>query len=589
MEKETLSYPKLSKFIGDNGFEKSLALKNLREIRAEFSPVFVKKLGDFLDMPFSKLYDGVNLDIPEDLDLKKLYHDKNIIFVPNHQSHADYMALNWALHDRYDTSIPIHIAGGVNLNIFPIGTMFRKSGCFFLKRKFSDDLNYKNVFEGYLYYLLKQGWPIEFFFEGGRSRTGKLMPPRFGLFSMLLDAHKVLAEQGEGKELVFVPISIMHEFVPEEKSLIKELGGGSKTKESSTQLLKLFRLLKKELGTIHIKVGHPLSKNKIIGEEIDRKSTQKLAFKCYRSVGKGMSVTPISLLSLILLDEPAGALTYEQIIEKVHNVLDYCHKMNVPVTSSLNKENLEDSVKRGLELLVNDRKIKILKKKKLLQTFYVIDQERRLELLYFKNTILHHFLVPYFMNSMLVNILNGNISTLDDLKKFLRVKRDQLKYEFYLPEIKEVIQKSLEIVNHALDREVKTIEDCLHLTGKEFYKVAAFIGGFVRSYNYIFECYYIAALTLKHFQDMKFDEDQFFKTAQEVHELEREHGQFINLLESYSIPPLKNALQYFENLGLLRNDEKEYILIDMKCTDELLQNFRKDLTDLLTFNLDIKY
>ena len=102
------------------------------------------------------------------------FKNHNIIFVPNHQSHADYLALNYAFHKDY-TDIPVHIAGGINLNIFPIGTMFRKSGCFFIRRSFTNDLNYKNTFEAYLYYLLKQGFPIEFFFEGGRSRTGKLL------------------------------------------------------------------------------------------------------------------------------------------------------------------------------------------------------------------------------------------------------------------------------------------------------------------------------------------------------------------------------------------------------------------------------
>ncbi len=589
MEKIVLSYSKLANFVGDNGLERSKALKNLKEIKAEFSPTFVKKLGDFLDMPFSKLYDGINVDIPDDLDLITLCDQYNVIMVPNHQSHADYMALNYALHEKYDNKLPIHIAGGINLNIFPIGKMFRKSGCFFIRRSFSRDLNYKNTFEAYLYYLLKQGFPVQFFFEGGRSRTGKLLPPRFGLFSMLLAAQKELEERDpDAKKMVFLPISIMHEFVPEEKSLIKELEGKKKTKESSTQLLKLFKLLKKELGTIHIKISHHIDKPEM---DLDRINVQKLAFKCYRSVGKGMSVTPISVLSLILLDEPSGALTLEQIYEKADVILRYCEMLNVPFTDSLDKENRKESIKRALELLIHDKKLKLLEKKKLVQTFYVVEKDRRLELLYFKNTILHHFLVPYFMNSMLVNIINGNLNNMDSLKKHLKTTRDLLKYEFYLPEIKEVIQKSLQICNLALgeDKKVETIEETLHLSVKDFFKVAGFIGGFTRAYNYIFEGYYVGSLTLRHFNDDHFTMDDYLKTSQEVYELESQHGRFIRFSESYSIPLLKNALLYYENIGILRKEGTKYILIDQKECDRITRLFTKDLTDLLTFNINPQY
>lgn len=592
IEEIVLSYSKLANFVGDNGLERSKALKNLKEIKAEYSPVFVKKLGDFLDLPFSKLYDGLNLEIPGDLNIMDLYRKYNMILVPNHQSHADYIALNYAIHEKFKNELPVHIAGGINLNIFPIGTMFRKSGCFFIRRSFTKDLNYKNTFEAYLFYLLKKGFPVEFFFEGGRSRTGKLLPPRFGLFTMLLNAQEELEKTDPNfKKMIFLPVSIMHEFVPEEKSLIKELEGKKKTKESSTQLLKLFKLLKKELGTIHIKFGYPLEYDS--SKEMTRLETQKLAFKCYRSVGKGMSVTPISLLSLILLDEPSGALTKEQILDKASVILNYCDALEVPYTHSLNKEKRVTSIDRALELLIQDKKIKVLEKKKLLQTFYVVEEERRLELLYFKNTILHHFLVPYFMNSMLINVINGNLTNIDDLKRHLKGIRDSLKYEFYLPEIREVIQKALAICNLSLGesskKKVSTIEDSLHLSVKEFFKVASFIGGFTRAYNYIFEGYYVGALTIKHFNDDHFTLDEYLKTAKEVHDLESQHGRFISFSESYSVPLLKNALLYFANIGILRKENEKYILIDQKGCEEIIRKFTKDITDLLTFNLNTKY
>ena len=280
-----LSYPDLQEYIGDNNLKRADCFKNLEEIRADYSPVFLKKVKDFLNVPFSRMYDGINLELPDELDLVRLSAENNIILVPNHQSHLDYIALNYALHHKYRFQLPIHIAGGINLNIFPIGTIFRRSGCFFIRRSFTNDRNYRYTFEAYIYYLLKEKIPIEFFFEGGRSRTGKLLSPRFGLFNMILDAHKVLTTQGHRWPLLFVPVSIMHEFVPEERSLVKELGGSKKQKESSTQLLKLWHFLSKQFGTIHIKVSRPISAKEIAKGTL-RRTTHHLAFKCYRSVGR---------------------------------------------------------------------------------------------------------------------------------------------------------------------------------------------------------------------------------------------------------------------------------------------------------------
>ncbi len=588
IEKIVLSYPELNQYIGDNAFERSKVLANLKEIKAEYSPSFVKKMGSFLDMPFSKLYDGINLNVAPNVDIERLAKEKCLIFVPNHQSHADYLALNYIIHTRFDGKVPVHIAGGINLNIFPIGVMFRKSGCFFIRRSFQDDNNYKLTLEAYLYYLLKEGHPIEFFFEGGRSRTGKLLPPRFGLFSMLITAHEQLVkEDPNAKPMVFVPVSIMHEFVPEEKSLIKELGGGKKEKESSTQLFKLYKLLSKELGTIHINIGSPIDKT--LSSDF-KTSIHKMAFKCYRAVGKGICVTPISLLGLILLDEPSGALTFNQILEKVKLVLIYCGHLDVEVSNSLLGDKVEKSIRRGLELLIRDKKIKVIEKDKLHQTFYAVETNRRMELLYFKNSILHHFLVPYFVNVLLISILKEEIDDLRGAKHILKQKINELKYEFYLPDIKEVIQKTLKIVSIALEREVITLEECMHLPAKDFAKISKFIGSFLRGFSYIFEGYYIAALAVKHFQDKPFDLEQISKVSKEIHDLEKEHGSFIKYPESFSLALLKNSLKFFINEGFLRRDEAgQYYQIDKKATELLIENTANDLTTLLTFNMKASY
>ena len=584
LQKVALSYPRLKKYVGDDDLKRANCFKNLKEIQADYSPLFLKKIFSFADVSFSKMYDGIHLESPPELDLLKLCQEKNVILVPNHQSHLDYLALNYILHRKHNFKIPIHIAGGINLNIFPIGIILRRLGCFFIRRSFINDRNYKYTFEAYLYYLLKENIPIEFFFEGGRSRTGKLLPPRLGLFNMILDAHDILTEQGHKSPLVFIPISIMHEFVPEERLLTKELWGGSKRKESSAQLFKLLSFFTKKFGTIHIKIGQPITKDEI-PHHYSRSRTHQVAFKCYRSVGSGIGITPMSLLGLIMLDDPSGALTYEAILKKAKNILHYCRQFGVPLTSRLNEDCMEKTLRRAIELLGKDKKIKLVKKEKLEQDFYVVEDSRRFGLLYFKNSILHQFLIPFFMNSLLINIINNHVKTLDDLKHFLKDQRDLLKYEFYLPDVKEVIKKSFEIINYALEREVKTLGDVLKLTTQEFLKVAQIISSFTRTSSYIYEGYYVGCLALKYLKGNHFNTDKFLKVVKEIHDIERKHGHIIQFNESYSIPLLKNSLKYYKNRKLLRRDGDFYLVVDSQENEELIGKLAKYLTEHLTFNL----
>ncbi|MCY4643447.1 MAG: 1-acyl-sn-glycerol-3-phosphate acyltransferase [Bacteriovoracales bacterium] len=584
LQKTILSYPPLKDYLGDDDSKKKACLKNLDEIASHYSTTFIKKIKPVVDMILSKMYDGINLEYPNDLDLLRLSKENNLIFVPNHQSHVDYIALNYAFFLKYGPKVPIHIAGGINLNIFPIGPIFRKLGCFFIRRTFSGNRNYRYTFEAYIYVLLKQGTPIEFFFEGGRSRTGRLMPPRFGLFNMILDAHRILQEEGHKRPLLFVPVSIMHEFVPEEKSLTRELGGKKKKKESGAQLIKLLRIFSKQFGTIHIKVGRPISKDEI-QEQDPHQRVYKLAFRCYRSVGAGMSLTPTSLLTLIMMDAPSGALTYESILKKTKDILDYCERFEVPTTSTLGKGDRERTMKRALELLRKDQKIKPIQKDSLNRTFYVVESDRRLELLYFKNSILHQFLTPFLINSIFIKMIDGRASTVDQLKSILKEQRDLLKYEFYLPDASEIIRKAFDIIHHAIGRKVTTFGECFELSPDELSKAVKVIHPFTSALNYIYEAHYVGCLGLKHLGNVPFTEKKFLDTAKAIHEIEHQHGRLIRFNESYSVPLLKNALKYYENRSLLKQEDPGFLVTNLEGIDDLIDYLTKYLTEHLMFNL----
>jgi glycerol-3-phosphate O-acyltransferase len=584
MEDIVLSYPKLRDRIANKSDDKQKVLKNLKEIRAELSIPFLKTFEKFLDATLPQLYDGIHF-YDNGLNLKELSDKNNIVLVPNHQSHADYVAINYIYYKNYQS--PLFVAGGNNLNIFPIGPLFRRSGCFFIRRTFANDILYKLTLEAYLYYMLLKGNPIEFFFEGGRSRTGKLLPPRFGLYQMLIEAHLAIAENLR-KPLVFVPVSIAHEYVPEQKSLTREADGAKKVKESAAQVFGLIKLFSYQFGNVHINVGKPVITD-ISAEASDLKiQTQKLALNCFVEVGRNMKVTPTSLLAMILLDEPSGALKWDEIKNKAKHIIMYCQTFHVPITDSIRPEVLEKALERSMDILIGNKKVEVIGNPTGQHVFYSIKEDSRKEILYFKNTILHHFLVPWIVHMALANIFNGHIKTVDDLKKFFINHRKQLIHEFYLPTVKEFFNRALEIVSDAIEKEIKSLEECIELTHKELYLVLAKVGIFSRACNYLVEAYYISGVTLLDLTreyNEGFKMDTFLKRNKDMFEAERKLKRIIKYSESYSVPLSKSSLEYYVHTKIVESKNGFYLLADSEKLLTMVNKMEKDLSSQLIINL----
>lgn len=581
-QKIVFSYSKLNERIKNKKSEEEKAKKILREISDLASVSALRKFEHVLDMALPKLYDGINFVPAPGMDFKKLIDENCVVLVPNHQSHADYIALNYSIFRRYTE--PVRIAGGLNLNIFPIGGLFRRCGCFFIRRSFSNDILYKLVLEGYLYSLLKEGLAIEFFFEGGRSRTGKLLPPRFGLYQMLLDAYESLPVE-ERKPLIFIPVSIIHEYLPEQKSLAKELEGGKKVPENSTQLVKLFNLFSKHFGSIHIHLGAPIAPD--FSKENIKERTQSLAFECFRAVGANMPATPTSILSLVLLDSPAQALSYEEIKLKAESLLHFCRKFKVPMTPSLDEEKMETSLKRCIEMLKGNGKLQIMSVAGG-TPFYSVAPHHRRQLLYFKNTILHHFLVPWVIGRAWLALFRGEIIEVSDLKKLFLGQRAQLKYEFYLPTVKEFLFKALDIISDSIGRKINNLEECLHLSHHELYLLAQKITLFTRCCSSITEGHYISALTVKilglEFKD-GFKMDVYLKRTREVFETEKTLARVVKFYESYNIPAMRNCLLFLENQKMVEMKGGVYLLLDRPNLDLLLKSYEQNLTNQNFYNV----
>ncbi len=583
MESTFWEYPKIQEWLQNSSKDKDEFLKIFNEIHGKFNEGLVDKTLKVLDKTLLKLYDGVHLETPYGFDLKELSEKNHIVLVPNHQSHADYIALTYMFYKTFKT--PVYVAGGINLNIFLFGSFFRNTGAFFIRRRFKDDDKYKIGFEAYIYALLKTNKIVEFFFEGGRSRTGKLLPPRFGLFHMLLEAHSKINDE---KPLMFIPVSIAHEFVPEEKAHARELEGGKKVKEKPTQVLKIFKLFNKKLGTIHIKFGDGIT---VDGFNDKRSKAQELAFECFKAVGNGMPVTPTSLLALILLDAPSGVITWDEIEEKAFSIIAFCKRFNIPLTPSLaeSDQTSKYNLNKALNILVKNNKIKIIQSENLGDVYFSIRPEERVHILYFKNMILHHFLVPALVSNAWYHLKHDNFKSVHAFRKFILLKRDELKFEFYLPSANEMFQFALEIIRYATGKNVEKLEECFDLNAEELDQIAKKVSPFSTGLSYIHECYYLAASTIEHLSKKEFNTQQFIDIYKELYNIELTHGRIVQYSESFLIPIIKNTISYFSHIQCLeRLEEDLFKVVDIGKALEAKENFARDLSINVVMNFRIK-
>ena len=257
-----------------------------------------------LDVVVHRIYAGIEIDEAGIEHVREAATKGTVIFLPSHKSHVDYLLLSYVL-EKAHIQLPL-IAAGDNLAFFPMGPIFRRGGAFFIRRSFRGDRLYAAVVDAYLRRVVRDGYAIEFFLEGGRSRTGKLLPPKFGLLSMVVDA--VLS--APDRHVTFVPVSIGYDRIVEERSYLRELRGGEKRKEDARALLRGTRVLGGFYGRVNVQFGEPLSLDRVQAEmnyrEIvtpgqRRSLVLRLGYRAMAEINRVTSVTPGAVVATALL------------------------------------------------------------------------------------------------------------------------------------------------------------------------------------------------------------------------------------------------------------------------------------------------
>ena len=296
------------------------------EIAADYSTPVVRSASFMLSHVWNRIYAGV---LVHHLDkFKEAAPGHEIVYVPSHRSHMDYLLLSYLLYDR--GIVPPHIFAGINLNLPVVGTLLRKGGAFFARRSFRGNPLYSAVFSEYMAQLVSGGYSIEYFVEGGRSRTGRLLQPKGGMISMTLRAYL----RQPRKPVLFQPIYIGYEKLMEGNSYLDELTGRPKEKESIWALLwGIPKVLKQNFGQVVVNFGEPIALTDVLAENAPEwdgqpisedekpawlmKTVDTLAQSINVHVNAAADVNPINLLALALLSTPKHAMGEADLIAQI--------------------------------------------------------------------------------------------------------------------------------------------------------------------------------------------------------------------------------------------------------------------------------
>ncbi|MEE3621474.1 glycerol-3-phosphate 1-O-acyltransferase PlsB, partial [Avibacterium paragallinarum] len=451
MFNKLLQLPTILKAIEDEAKSKKIPLekahkeayKILDEIAANVSYEGLRMADRFLRWLWNKLYQGIDVQ-HADRVRKLALEGHEIVYVPCHRSHIDYLLLSYVLY--HQGLVTPHIAAGINLNFWPVGAMFRRGGAFFIRRTFKGNRLYSTIFREYLAELFHRGYSVEYFIEGGRSRTGRLLAPKTGMMSMTLQAL-----QRQTRPISVVPVYVGYEHVLEVDTYAKELRGAAKEKENAGLVLRVIKKLR-NLGKGYVNFGEPIILSNYLNtnfpewkethSEDDRtqwfnKAVDAVSNQVMVNINNAAAVNAMNLTGMALLSSRQRALTRKQLLEQLASYQQFLQ--NVPYSADIiiPSETPEEMLEHVLTL---DR-VGVLIEKDNFGEIVRLERNSAVLMTYYRNNIQHLFVLPSLVTSIVLHY--GAIQkdlVLKAVGKIYPFLRDELFLHFSNDELKERVE-----------------------------------------------------------------------------------------------------------------------------------------------------
>ena len=433
--------------------KKALAIMN--EIAGDYSVSWLRFGEIILHWLWKRLYSAINVSNAK--VLRKLAQDGHeIIYVPCHRSHMDYLLLSYVI--LQEGIVMPRIAAGINLNFWPAGAVFRKGGAFFIRRSFGGNRLYSTIFREYLGLLFERGYGVKYYTEGGRSRTGKVLAPKTGMLAMTIQS----LLRGIDRPLTLVPVYLGYEHVMEVGTYHKELSGSEKKSESMFGVLKAIKSLR-NYGNGYVNFGEPMNINEFLNKQvpdwknsIDPIDPQKptwltptvnvLADQVMENINKNAALNGVALIALILHASKNKALSKLEL----ETQLDFFLNLQRQAPFS---EQLTIPDETGAELLTHVISLnKVTITEDSFGSLVSLSDTANLEMRYYRNNILHTYVVP----GMVCRLLDKH-SKINQDELIVKVQNltALLKEDLYLyQDSKQVEQQTLQILTVLQNMEI---------------------------------------------------------------------------------------------------------------------------------------
>ncbi|PKL39832.1 MAG: hypothetical protein CVV44_06315 [Spirochaetae bacterium HGW-Spirochaetae-1] len=568
---------------GKSGEEKlrRKAYKYFREIAADFSIIYIRFFEKSLNYVFRKIFDGIHYNMDDFKMLREESQKGPLIIMPSHKSHMDYLIISSLLFQN--KIIPPHILAGANLTFFPMGKIFRRSGAFFMRRSFKGLDLYAAVFKQYVKILVNEGYSIEFFIEGGRTRTGKLLVPKLGMLKYLIES----VEEGYNKDIMLVPATINYDRILEESSYQKELKGKEKKEESTSSFVKSRSLLKRNYGKVHVSFSKPVSLNELkaaVGGGEDE--TYNVAMYVMRRINEITMVTPFAITTSAILFSSVRGISRLALYEKVGILHDFLAFAKVPMAEMLqNRDNIGPAVDMVLQSFKADgilgelklEGIETLSKQAVMEDLFVINEEERIKICFYKNTIIHYILPVSFTAIAILRFSGKGSMSYEKVRKVYRAIIDLFNEEFIYPEVLIEGDGGIEaMVEYLAGRGIISRTNgkiSIEGNGEEELLFYAYM---VHDY---FESYYVVFDTIIHLEREKISRKDLMADIRK-NGIRHYHLGKVRLMESLSISNYNNALVSMAYSGIIKErtvgkKNIEVTIADKKKAVEVMENIRQ--------------